>query len=233
MGRNNRPTRPTTKPGGKRKRRGLPPQPVDWERVSAQNSVNEGFEPSHWRPSARPSTSHVNNGFVRRLTGFSDRALTMMLAHDFKDVDEEGVKVAFTGVSQAPRKEIPYAKPGLTKTRGGVLVVSGMVDPSSVAEIGNNGSRIEQVDAPDLEGYDAPRRLNVGLGREPVVNFDQKEFAALVAGSQLIVSRVVEINGRSVDPYVTNFQGFWKRPPQDSPSMTGFGLRRLADPYGY
>ena len=200
--------------GGRKGRAPRHSSPIDWERHENPSTV--GFEGT---AATRPKRSErLHNEFQRHITGFSRYALDLMTEYDFEGA-ASFVPVRFTGISQAPKKKMEYRKPSIVVSRGGVVVLSGLVDAVNINEIGRGHSPISQIEAPDLDSHTAPRRLNVGLG--PVPNgFDQSEFSGAVRDSSLILSRVAFINGNVVPPDLIDLSNMWNTP---KPQHFGLG----------
>jgi hypothetical protein len=156
----------------------------------------------------------VRNEFTRHVTGFSSGVMELLLGYGFEHVDEGGfVPVHFSGITRAPRAEIEYHKPSLVKTRGGIIVLSGLVDTGRVKEIGHDVTPIRRVDEPDLDSHNAPRRLNVALGQEPDGFDDRGLTRQLVADCALVLSEVTEINGFRTNFYqsAASLDELWRR----------------------
>lgn len=169
---------------------------VDWDRVNAQHRGDDPDQRDYsW--TTRTSREKPHNEFVRHLTGFSDDALAFMLERGLEHVDEAGfVAVTFTGISQKPTKEYAYKKPTAVKTKAGLLVVSGVVEGAGRSEIGEESS-ITQADAPIVDGYDSPGRLNLALGQAPEFDVDGLS-RKLAVGDPLVLSAVASVNGHAI-----------------------------------
>lgn len=188
----------------KRRGRASKPAPVDWERVEAErNGYSSERQPEIRRREPRP------NEFQRHITGFSEHALELLERYELEGA-AGFIAVRFTGVSDAPRRQIEYRKPTIVVSKAGTVVLSGMVDGTNLDEIGGGYGPIRQVDVPDLDSHDAPRRLNVSLGREPQ-SFDSGELAKVLVdeGSTLMLSKIAIINGQAVTPHGPSAESMW------------------------
>ncbi|HEX5796860.1 MAG TPA: hypothetical protein VFX86_00535 [Candidatus Saccharimonadales bacterium] len=166
--------------------------PIDWEAIEAKV---EGKDPARKEPRRRRP---LPNEFTRELRGLSPEAIELMIRYGFDNIDDNGfVTVRFSGISQKPLKEIPYEKPGIVRTGGGIMVISGVVDSASIEEIGVGTRGISQVDAPVLDSHNSDRRLNVALGRG-LPGLDEQALAKEISGSGLALSAVATINGSEV-----------------------------------
>ncbi len=183
------------------------------------------IKPVRWDPRINPDierdTKPVNE-FTRNLRGFSNRSLGLLIRHGLEQVDDNGfIPVRFTGISHAPHKRIGYKKPTLVKTRGGMLVVSGLVNGNDLNEIGHGSSPVRQADVPDLDSHDSPKRLNVSLGREPV-GYDAHELSVALMGETAVeLSEIVTVNDQNVT-HSFPAQDLWHRAAATSPSHTAY-----------
>jgi hypothetical protein len=178
---------------------------------------------------ARRAHALTSNEFVRQIGGFSSRASDLLLNGGFPHVTETHggciVPVHFSGISLKPNKVIDYRKPGIALTRGRAMVLSGVVSGPDQGEIGSNTSTIDQISAPNIDSHCSPSRLNVELGQSATVTHG--ELSAALRGSTLVISQVVEINGRPVLPRSSamDIDMMWDRPtpPQPTYSSSSYG----------
>lgn len=183
--------------GQKRRKKQQPRLGIDWDLAEARHY---GRDTDPFARSSRPTTQKekVKNEFQRHIFGFSSEAVELLLGYKLDNVDQGSfVPVTFTGRTEKPLQKIDLKKPSLVQTPGGLVVLTSMVSGSNIEEIGNGSYRIEQVEAPELEGYDSPKRLNVVLGREPA-NFNAPELSRYIADGALALSRVMTVNDTEV-----------------------------------
>lgn len=207
---------------------------IDWELAAAMHKsgdTNRLRAPQFREPSRR--SSKLPNEFVRKLTGFSDSALDIILRYGFENVDETGaVPIAFKGVSKRPTAAIGYEKPGVVINRGGFVVVSGVISRGDLNEVGlGESSAIRRVDSePVLDSHNSANRFNVALGRSPRGAKEHELAGELLDGSVLELSRVTEVNGNAIEPDADKWEidghlNLWDEPSHGPLGYTRFDTR--------
>ncbi len=202
--------------------------PIDWE---AAEAANRGEDPDQTRAPkrrsiGRPQRDRLHNEFVRKLTGFSDSALDIIMRYGFENADETGaIPVMFTGISKRPTAEIGYDKPGLVVSRGGLVVVSSVIARQDRGEVGiGEGIGIRRAGSePPLDSHNSAHRFNIALGRQPQGVKEHELASELLDGSTLVLSPVTEVNGHAIEPGAEKWEvnkhwEMWDEPPS-------YGLR--------
>jgi hypothetical protein len=198
--------------------------PIDWKTAEALHAGvdrDRTREPA-FRNTDRPKKEKLHNEFTRKLTGFSDSALDVILRYGFENIDGTGsVAVTFTGISKRPTAEIGYERSGLVINRGGLVVVSGVIARQHLNEVGlgESGEIKRAGSEPVLDSHNSANRFNVALGRQPQGVREHELAGELLDGSTLVLSPVTEVNGHAIDPEASPWEidEHWNRPPEPSP----------------
>jgi hypothetical protein len=185
-------------------RAGSAPRPIDWAYIEAIEGGPR--RPTVTQPKARNTEE---NHFTRNIIGFSPETVELMQRGGLANVHAGYVAVHFSGITESPKRKSPYTKPSIVKTPGGLVVLTGLVEAAYIDEVGRGSGPITQVDAPDLDSHDAPRRLNVVLGQEQEGFNESAIIRALAGETALSLSMVSSINERPVDPSRRNVAYEW------------------------
>lgn len=173
------------------------------ERPTDLRRVEIGSEANRSRP---------KNSFTRSLVGFTPSIMELMLGRSIEEDDPKFVPIKFSGISQAPFASSEFTKPSATVTRGGILVLSGLVKAKFLPEIGQ-GSNIRQQEVPQLEpgSFDGPRRLNVAVSQAPE-NLRTDTLTQALRGLELHITPIGEINGQNISDTTTRavVQQMWQ-----------------------
>ncbi|HVV66527.1 MAG TPA: hypothetical protein VHB72_00445 [Candidatus Saccharimonadales bacterium] len=203
--------------GGRRRKRasGSGAFPIDWDRAEALNTgadVREMQAPGI----ARRKPEKLHNEFIRKLFGFDEDTLEFMRQYRLEEVDDTGgIPIRFEGISKKPKRRIEFTKLGLVCSRGGLVVVSGVVSNADQNEVGLGVTReIRRTSSePSLDSHNASNRFNVTLGRQPE-GFKERELTEKLLGDNVIaLSSVIEVNGHVIRPSASanDIDALWER----------------------
>jgi hypothetical protein len=195
--------------GGPRKRNPIQPASIHFIESLGRGSSSNGSG------NQSVKKNEVETTFERWIF-FGSNAVELVRNRVLSEVDLGIAHVAFTGArSQKPDKKIAYIGPRANVNPHGRVVLSGKVAAVDLDEIGHGRSRIRQAVVPTAHpDFDAPKWLNIDLGRRPE-GFDVAAFSrALQLDGPLELSPVFVINGRISglgDGY--RRQEAWTNPP--------------------